>query len=549
MASNNTAGAAPSLQLSNLIWQLKLQAEHKLGIKVSLRELLGNPQALEEVLAAVDKLGDDPLKKIATDVRQAQRQQAELELAPTGDGSRLSAGWLAFASVLFLLFAAVLWYFFGEKPKPAPAPAAAAVELPVSVLFRVHGSNTIGEKLAPALATAYFKSKGATGAEFKKLGGDDEHDLIASLPGAKTRSAVEIFAHGSATAFKDLLAGTTDIGMASRRVKPEEAQQLTAVDGDLTAAASENVLGLDGVAVIVNPGNPLQSLSIEQIAQAFAGTATDWSQLGGTAGPIHIYSRDDKSGTYDTFDNLVLKANNLKLLADAKRFESSSDLSDAVAADPAGIGFIGLPYVRRAKLIAVAAQKGGLAIFPTALTVGTEDYPLARRLYLYLPANSKNTDAADFVEFALSEAGQEVVNTIGFISQNLYTQAVPPDPSWPEEYAQLVAGSQRLSLDFRFESGSNQLDNKGQRDLRRVADYVAKHPGRSLVLVGFADNTGGAVANTGLSVERAKTLEAALQAQGVGVREVRGFGSAIPVASNDNDAGRQKNRRVEVWVQ
>ena len=103
--------------------------------------------------------------------------------------------------------------------------------------------------------------------------------------------------------------------------------------------------------------------------------------LGGNSGAISIHARDDKSGTYDTFKSLVLDPLNLKLLAAAHRYESSTELSDAVAADPGAIGFIGLPYVRRSKVLGISAGAGNPPIVPTQFTVGTEDYPLSRRLY------------------------------------------------------------------------------------------------------------------------------------------------------------------------
>src|SRR5439155_922505 len=82
-----------------------------------------------------------------------------------------------------------------------------------------------------------------------------------------------------------------------------EASQLTSF-GDMTSPAAEHVLGLDGIAVILSKNNPVESLSKGQVAQLFAGEITDWSQVGGPSGPVNIYARDDKSGTYDTFKTL-----------------------------------------------------------------------------------------------------------------------------------------------------------------------------------------------------------------------------------------------------
>jgi phosphate transport system substrate-binding protein len=544
MATNNDTGTGGNVQFSNLVWQLKLQVERQFGIRDSLRDLMGDPARLEQVLSEAESRGDAALRKLASDVRAQQHASRVMALRPKRQVP-MSVLVLGF---IFGVVGLVALLVLGRRAPPAAEPAQAVAAAPVSLLFRMHGSNTIGEKLGPALAEGYLKLKGAGSAEQKELA-PDERQVIGVEPGAAKRPAVEVFAHGSATAFKDLGAQATDLGMASRRIKPEEISQLTALDGDLSSPSSEHVLGLDGVAVVVNPANPLQSLTIEQVGKLFAGDVTDWSALGGNAGAVTVYARDDKSGTYDTFKALVLDPLGLKLAPAAKRFESSTDLSDAVAADPGGIGFIGLPYVRRSKLLGISAGAGNPPIVPTQFTVGTEDYPLSRRLYLYLPGKSPSKEASDFVEYALSDAGQDVVKQIGFVSQNPYTEKVTDDPNWPADYRQLVNGAERLSFDFRFESGTGNPDTKAQRDLGRLVAYLGKTGrGRAVLLAGFADGLGASAANLQLSLDRAKVIAAALQARGIDILEVKGFGSAIPVASNDTPAGRERNRRVEVWL-
>jgi phosphate transport system substrate-binding protein len=545
MAGPTDSGQKTNLQFSNLIWQLKLQAERQLGVSDSLRDLLGNPERLEQVLAEAESRGDAALRRLASDIR-AQQHAGRIMAQPR---KRQPLGlYLILLAVAAL--GVIAWMMFGIRHAQQPAAAAAgapAAQAPATVLFRMHGSNTIGEKLGPALAEQYLKLKGATATQSVELAAD-EHRISATNTIGSGRPAIEVYAHGSATAFKDLAAQAADLGMASRRIKPEEQAQLTPITGDLTSPSSEHVLGLDGVAVVVNPANTLQSLTIEQVGRIFSGAVSDWSQIGGAPGAIQIYARDDKSGTYDTFKSLVLDPAKLTLAAGAKRYESSSDLSDAVAADPGGIGFIGLPYVRRSKALGIAASAGNPAVVPTQFTVGTEDYPLSRRLYLYLPAKEPVKDAADFVEYALSDAGQDVVKEIGFVSQNLYAQQVSEDPNWPADYRSLVAGAQRLSLDFRFESGGEGLDTKAQRDLQRLVSFLGKNPGRAIILAGFADSIGSPAVNLQLSRQRAQAIADALRARGLNVLSVQGFGSANPVSSNDTEASRVRNRRVEVWI-
>jgi len=420
------------------------------------------------------------------------------------------------------------------------------------LLLRIHGSNTIGAQLLPALAEAFLRQKGATGIKTVPHG-QDEVLVQGVLPDQSSPQSIEIAAHGSATAFADLLNAECDLGAASRQITAEEAARLRSL-GDMTSPASERVLGLDGIAVIVSASNSTRSLAKEDLRKAFAGEINDWSQLGrAEPGPIALYARDEKSGTWDTFKTLVL--GDTPLAATATRIEDSRQLSDRVAGDPNGIGFVGLPFVRSAKALAVS-EAGTNPVFPTALTVGTEDYPLSRRLYLYVPANSHSGEARGFVSFALSKAGQELVSDNGFVGQTVAPSpmAVSAPTSGSSEverrYVRMTQGAARLPLDFRFRSGSSALDNKALDDLGRVATFISspQYAGQNIVLMGFADSMGARQKNDELSQQRAAIVADEFKARGIKVSQVVGLGAERPVASNATPEGREKNRRVEVWL-
>jgi phosphate transport system substrate-binding protein len=413
-------------------------------------------------------------------------------------------------------------------------------------ILRLAGSNTIGDTLGPSLAEAFLKDRGATNVRILPGANPLEKIVEGVLPGDSAPSSITIAAHGSATAFTALAENNCDIGMASRKIKPDEAAKLKS-QGDMTSVLNEHILGLDGIAVIVNAANPVNQLDKDTIMRIFTGEITDWSQVGESRGAIKVYARNDNSGTYDTFKSLVLGGK--PLAAGAQRIEDSKALSDAVAADPQGIGFIGLPYIQSAKPIAVS-DKGTLALMPTRLTVGTEDYLLSRRLYLYTPVNSSNIFMHKFLEFAISRKGQDVVGATGFVAQNVaqVEQTAPADA--PPEYKSLTQDASRLSLNFRFASGQMDLDNKAKIDLERVVSLIAdlNYPADNIMLFGFSDSTGDYASNLALSQSRAKAVENQLIRRGVRPAIVAGFGSELAVASNDSDEGQARNRRVEVWI-
>ncbi len=432
----------------------------------------------------------------------------------------------------------------------APAGETSARASGVAPRLSLQGSNTIGRDLAPALAEKLLAHEGATGIHRVPVA-EDEVVVEGNVPGEKEPVAISIAAHGSGTAFEGLAAGTTDIGMASRRIKTEEKLKLAAL-GDMTSPAAEHVLGLDGIAVIVSRGNSAaDALTLDQIRDLFSGRTTDWSALGGTAGPVQVYARDDRSGTYDTFESLVLRG--LHLAAGARRYEDNRKLAADVAADPRGIGFVGLAYVGDARAVKVS-EGGSVAYRPTVFTVRTEDYRLSRRLYLYASPTSANPWVGKFVQFALSDEGQAVVDAIGFVGQSLGGDLGLESPvtgaDVPPEYTRLTRGAARLPLDFRFEVASDHLDNKALRDIGRLLENLsrAENRKRRVLLFGFADSLGGAEANRRLSIARAGAVAAELRSEGVEAEVATGFGSALPVASNETEEGRHRNRRVEVWL-
>jgi phosphate transport system substrate-binding protein len=420
--------------------------------------------------------------------------------------------------------------------------------------MRLAGSSTIGDKLAPALVEAYLVQKGAVGVTVAPPPSAyaERRTVKANLPGVGP-VVVQIETRGSGTAFTALANGDADVGMASRKIKDDEARSLSSL-GDMTAHSSERALGLAGIAISAHPSNPLDSISIGQISDIFSGRASNWSHVGGQNRDINIYARDDKSGTYETFSGLVLKG--AQLAPRAQRFESSEALAKAVAHDANGVGFADLTHIGSAKPVAVS-EKGAMPLLPTKFTVATEDYPLSRRLYLYTPANSQNMHVHEFATFALSRPGQDVVNRF-FVGQNLgddpQRAPQPIDPSRqhgaPAEYTRLTRDATRLGTNFRFRTGSYVLDNKAIEDVRRVAEDIEHrvYTGDRIMLFGFADSTGGHSPNMPLSQRRAEEVAAGFRKYGITPEMSRGFGIDMPVASNDTPEGREKNRRVEIWL-
>ena len=423
----------------------------------------------------------------------------------------------------------------------------AVTSLTMAADLRIQGSNTIGANLGPALVSAMLAEQGLHDIHSVPVIPPNEHSIVGTTAqGQQIR--VDVAAHGSGTGFTALAAGLADLVASSRPIKDRELVDLEPL-GDLKSPGAEQVIAIDGLAIILHPHNPLNQLNTEQLAQIFSGQISRWEQLGGTGGAIHLYARDDQSGTWETFKELVLNRNGQPLSSTAQRFESSEQLSDAVSHDPQAIGFIGLPYIREAKAVAIV-DGASQPMLPLTSLIASEDYPLSRRLFLYLPPATNNPWAKALVAFTQSPQGQAIVGQNGFVAQSVQADNVMPGAHMPEQYQALTREAQRLSVNFRFEEGSASLDNKARQDLLRVVDYLSAHGklDKQVTLVGFGDAKDDPQRAQLLSRLRAMAVRRELVKSGVVLREIRGYGAQMPVAANTEDEGRLKNRRVEVWV-
>lgn len=412
-------------------------------------------------------------------------------------------------------------------------------------LFTAHGSNTVGAALMPGLAEDYLRAKGLVNVTQINLPAENEV-RVQGYAAHRPNSAplyIDIAAHGSSTSFTGLADGSADLGMSSRPIKRSEVQALATL-GDMTSFAAEKVIAIDGLAIIVHPANPLNELTITQVAHIFAGKITNWKMLGGPDQVISVFARDDKSGTWDTFNNLVL-AKTYTLTANAERFESNDQLSRRVASLPGAIGFVGLASVNTAKALAIFDQ-GTEPLAPNPGTVATEDYALSRRLFLYLSPQHSNPIVQEFIAFAQSPAGQQRVQQVGYISQN--PAVVEPDLAGMDhpEYLALVTDAKRLSVNIRFKEGSAELDNKAQQDIQRLAALMQtpEYANFTPLLIGFGDAKSSAGRARVLSKLRATRVKAALYERGISSAPVQGFGAIMPVASGD----KVRNQRVEIWL-
>jgi phosphate transport system substrate-binding protein len=220
---------------------------------------------------------------------------------------------------------------------------------------------------------------------------------------------------GSGTGIASLISGTCNITMSSRNIKEKEialAKQNGREPYEITVA-------MDGLAVVVNPQNPVYKLTMEQLAQIFAGKITNWKELGGPDTKIVILSREVNSGTHVYFKEHVLRKgdpNSKEEFAPwALLLPSSQAIADEVANNPSSIGYYGMGYLSdRQEPVFVAKDKNSEYIAPTIENVKSGRYPISRPLFLYTNCAPQG-NVKKFIDFVLSKEGQEIVLKTDFV--------------------------------------------------------------------------------------------------------------------------------------
>jgi phosphate transport system substrate-binding protein len=215
---------------------------------------------------------------------------------------------------------------------------------------------------------------------------------------------------GSGNGAKSLINNACDIADMSRFMKDKEFE--AAIGNGIMPVA--HVVAVDGIALIVHPSNPVRNLTIEQVKNIYMGRIKNWKELGGPNKKIVKVSRDTNSGTYETFETLVMKKE--KIAGDAEYVGSNGAVRQRVQTTQTAIGYVGLGFVdKTVKALNIDN------IYPSKEAVSSGVYPIARPLFMFTNGYPKlGTHLHAFVTMHLSKKGQEIVESIGFVPVTSY---------------------------------------------------------------------------------------------------------------------------------
>ncbi len=224
-------------------------------------------------------------------------------------------------------------------------------------------------------------------------------------------AALTVTGGGSGVGISALLDGTTDLAMASRRIKFSEKMRMKQAGH----TPCEVVVAYDALAIIVNPSNPVKQLTREQLESIFRGKTTNWKEVGGRDEKIVVYSRETSSGTYEFFKESVLR--NKNYMSSVLSMPATGAIIQSVSQTRGAIGYVGLAYLNpRVKALAVSYDGGENYVMPSVETAQAGQYPVVRPLYYYYD-EANEAAVMPFLQFIQSGEAKAKTLEVGFIPE------------------------------------------------------------------------------------------------------------------------------------
>ena len=454
-------------------------------------------------------------------------------------------------------------------------PSSSDVVSPSSE-FNIVGLGVMASRLMPGILSSYAQSVGAqvsnTAAESYDLTNTEDEEIIR----------ISLYDTFSSNSLSDLPSTQAAIALTSKPLLPEEIanlnleQQSDQSSNDDTESISEidinrnQVVGLNAITIVTAEENPVNAISTSDIAKVFSGEYDNWSDLGGRNASITLYGPQPDSELAKSFEAQIADTQ------DDEEFQLSQDIfffdniAERVAVNPNGIGYTYFKNSEPAKVLDVVGVCG-MTTPANNFTIKAEEYPLTQRLYAYRLAQAEAEQADTLLNFMQSDAGQDSVASNGLVNQRDISSSIGDqgirfanaiiantNSAESELLGQMVTqiiDSQRLSTTFRFKTGSDQMDERAQADIVRLAEKLQSPGGNGseVYLIGFTDSVGDFELNQEVSLRRANQVRDALIEADADLAErvsilPAGFGEIAPVACNETARGRSINRRVEVWM-
>lgn len=314
--------------------------------------------------------------------------------------------------------------------------------------------------------------------------------------------------------FGPLFDGSADLLLSPRGIEPQE-QALAAT---LSLEIHEYVAALDGVSVVVHPGNRVENLSLEQIQTLFSGKIVGWYGVGGSDLPVRLLAPPPSSGEYQALRR-ISPGGDFKLPPSAELVSASAAVLAAIASDPRAVGLVSMSLDRtRVRTVPLRAAPGAPAassdapLVPSADSVERGEYPWSRVLWLY-SRGSADEDLQRLLASLLSSEGQAEIAKAGFA-------AVSADRAFRRTLPARERSRGATVTRVSFSPGLDQLDREHHGVLTALAERAAE-----VWITGHTELAEYRPGDRGLAERRARAVESFLTALGVAVRGAEGAGA------------------------
>jgi serine/threonine protein kinase/outer membrane protein OmpA-like peptidoglycan-associated protein len=356
----------------------------------------------------------------------------------------------------------------------------------------------------------------------------------------------------SRQAYDWLQYGRCDIFVSGQQILKSDLSKSLTKTQETELCPSEYLIAMDGIVAMVHPTNPVQYLSIQEISDIFLGKVKQWTYNDG-AKDIHVYTPKSTSDLYDFFQNQFL---NGKKIHATKKFEHLDALSKMLHKDPYGIGLCSLPFIYDNQPLAIADHEID-PVRPGYFSVSIDSYLMIRKIYLYTILVSSPEFTLPFVTFVQSDKGQSIVKKCGYVDcmikalgsrRELWQK--PVNKAVFDKLVKITRQTQKLSMNFYFNYNDYQLTKESSKKLKQLKLWLKRKAGMlKIFVIGYSDSSGAYRQNCLVALKRAEVVAREMKISGIYVDEIVTACEEFPIASNQTEKGRLKNRRVEIWVQ
>jgi outer membrane protein OmpA-like peptidoglycan-associated protein/serine/threonine protein kinase len=422
-------------------------------------------------------------------------------------------------------------------------------EKPQKAALRICGDKELCAQLMPSLVRGFLEN-----ANFENLSQqkDEKGNIHITGNSQNKKDLFNIEPVHTKQAYEWLKYDRCDIIVSGQKImKSGQSQPLTKLE-ETELQPTEFLIAMDGIVAMVHPSNPLKYLTIQELQNIFSGKIKKWS-FTDLKKDIHIYTTESESDIYYVFQNQFLEG---KTIHTTREFGDLDALSRHLHKDPYGIGLCSLPFIYDNQPLAIADHEID-PVRPGYFSVSIDSYLMVRNIYLYTILVSSSEYVLPFVNFVQSNKGQSIVKQCGYVDclvkalgsrRELWQK--PFNKAVFNKLVKITRQTQKLSMNFYFKSNDYQLTAESSKKLKKLISWLKRKAGMlKIYVIGYSDSRGSYRQNCLVSLKRAENVAREMKTCGIYVDEIVTACEEFPIASNQTEAGRLKNRRVEVWVQ